>query len=505
MEENNTKDNGFSEQQLQNEQKMAQSVSENPKIEQMKSRSDRMGNVPIGKLLFSMSIPAILSMLVQALYNIVDTLFVAGYSTSVYGSSVGTAAISAVMPLQFLITGMAVGIGVGTNVMISKRLGEGKREDANQFARHGLVISLCACVVFFTMSFFICQPFMSLFSGGDELMEELGTTYITICMMFSFGVFIEIMLSKTLQSTGSMKIPMVSQLIGAITNIILDPLLIYGIGFFPELGVAGAAVATVTGQITAMCFMVTMYIVKTHEVSVNLKKIKFKAKNFVMIAMIGLPTFVMNMAMSIMLMMLNLILIVYENGIAILGIYYKMQSFVFMPAFGLMQGLMPILSYNYGANNKKRYVQALKLALFFTILIMVAGTILFVFGGELIMKMFSASGDYMTNGAYALRIMSLAFLFAGFGIVFATSMQAVGMGVISLMLSFMRQVVLVVPLAIVISNVFGFMGVWFAYPLSELIANIIFAPICIHYINKNFNRMNGSKLTSKVTFIKDKV
>ncbi len=455
-------------------------------LKEKELQSDAMRNMPISKLLAKMSLPAILSMFVQAMYNVVDTLFVASYSELKYGGNFGTTALGAVAPLQFLLIAVAVGVGMGTNIAIARKLGERKQADANALATHGVLLAVISYLVFLILAFTVSKPFVTFFADGNKLVEELGTTYITICLSLSMGCFVEITLSKILQSTGSMKIPMVSQLIGAITNIVLDPLLIYGIWIFPELGIAGAAVATVVGQICAMCFVITMFIVKTHDVSISFRNFKLKFSAIKEIFSYGLPTMIMNAVSSINITLMNVILVAYSNGVAILGVYYKLQSFVFMPVFGLNQGLIPILSYNIGANNKQRYVEAFKKAVFVAVCIMLAGFVLFLCGAELFMKAFSATGDYLTDGAYALRIMSGAFLFAGFGITLSAGLQTLGKGISSLMLSVVRQIMLVLPVAYLLAHFYQLKGVWFAYPIAEIISVAIFLPILFYGIKSKF-------------------
>ncbi len=455
-------------------------------------QSDAMRNMPINKLLVRMSLPAIISMFVQAMYNVVDTLFVAAYSEQVYGGNFGTTALSAAAPLQFLLIAVAVGIGVGTNIAISRKLGERNQEGANTLAKNGVFFAAISYLLFLILAFTVSEPFIKLFSNGDALVEELGSTYITICLAVSFGCFIEITLSKILQATGSMKIPMVSQLIGAGVNIVLDPLLIYGFWIFPELGIKGAAVATVVGQICAMCFVITMFIVKKHDVSLNFKRFKPSLTAMKEIFIYGLPTMIMNAVSSINITLMNFILVSYNNGVAILGVYYKLQSFVFMPVLGLTQGLIPILSYNVGSNNKARFVEAFKKAVFVAVCIMLAGFIIFMSGAELFMKAFSASGEYLTNGAYALRVLSCSFLFAGFGITISAGLQTLGKSFASLMLAIVRQIILILPIAYLLAYLYELQGIWFAYPVAEIITISIFLPLLFLSIKAKFKALSSN-------------
>lgn len=465
-------------------------IDNEPPVIQQSDLSERMRTQPIGKLLASMSLPAIFSMLVLALYNVIDTLFISSYSERVYGANYGTTALSAAYPIQMLLIAFAVGIGIGTNVVIAHKLGEGNKASANRIATTGVFMSIVCSLIFSVLAFFISKPFIALFSGGNEIVMQMGTQYITICMALCCGLFVEITLAKILQATGSVKIPMISQLIGACINIVLDPLLINGIGFFPELGIVGAAVATVTGQICAMIFVIIMFVVRTHEVKVDFKGFIPRKHNMLAICVIGFPVMVMNAVAGFTVSLLNIALVSYANGIAILGIYFKMQSFVFMPVYGVTQGLMPILSYNYASNNKERYVKTLRLAIIVALIIMMLGLLLFMIGAEWLMRMFSASGDYLTDGAFALRIMSLAFVPAAFGITMTTGVQAIGKGITSLCLSMLRQVVLLIPLAFILAGIFGMHGTWWSYPISEIVTIIVFIPILVVSVNKKFALLN---------------
>lgn len=447
-----------------------------------KLQSGKMRDMPIGKLLMTMSLPAMLSMLVQALYNVVDTIFVSNYC-----GEDGIRALSLAFPLQMLVVAFAIGIGVGANAQIAKKLGEGKVDEASRFAKAGVFLAVVTGLIFVLLGVFLARPFINLFEATD-FVKDMGSTYAMITVGASMGAFVEITCSKTLQATGSMKIPMISQLIGAVINIILDPLLIFGIGFFPEMGVAGAAVATVAGQIVAMCFVLSVFIFKKHDVSISPKGLVLKKRYILGICSIGFPTMVMNAVGSITTTAMNGILNPYNNGlgVSILGVYFKMQSFVFMPVFGLTQGLMPILSYNYGSGDKKRFNHAYRLGQIWAVAIMVVGLILFQFAAEPLMKMFNASGDFLTKGAYALRIISICFVPAAFGIVLTTMMQSVGRGFIALSLSLLRQVVIILPISALFAHFWGLSGVWFSYPIAEIAVVLIFLPLALSTVRKKF-------------------
>ena len=441
--------------------------------------SKKMGEMPVGRLLFKMSVPAIISMLVQSLYNVVDSVFVSMYDPD------ALEAVSIAYPMQMLIVAFAIGVGIGSNAQISRKLGEGDREGASKTAKNGLFLSLVCAFLFVIIGLSLSKWFISLFTGNDKIISY-GTQYLTIVSAVSIGCFVEICCSKTLQATGNMKIPMISQLIGALTNIILDPIFIFGWAFVPEMGAAGAAIATVTGQIFAMIFVLTVLYTKKHDVNMSLKGFRPDRESVAGICKIGFPVMVMNAVGSFTTMIMNAIIAGYNNAITILGIYFKLQSFVFMPVFGLTQGLLPILSYNYGADNKKRYYSAFKLAVMCVFMIMVLGVAIFhIFPGALL-AMFNPKPDMVENGIYALRIISLCFIPAAFGITFTTALQSVAYGKTSLLMSLFRQVIILIPAGALLASLYGLAGVWFCYPLAEIITIAIFIPITFRCINKVF-------------------
>lgn len=456
-------------------------------MEKENLKSLKMREQPIGRLLLNMSLPAILSMLVQALYNIVDSIFVGNYGPKVFdGATVGARALSLAFPLQMLTTAFAIGIGVGTNVVIAKKLGEGKRDEANSAAQTGLVLSLIFTGIFIILAFTVVKPFVNANSVEAEIAEQT-VIYLTICMSCSIGTFVEICCSKILQGTGNMKIPMISQMIGAGTNIILDPIFIFDWGF--GLGVAGAAWATVIGQIAAMAFVLIMFTVKKHDVSIGLKGFRFKKSNVLNIAVIGLPTMVMNAITAFTILIFNFVtlnLLKFKNAYTILGYYFKLQSFVFMPVFGLMQGTLPILSYNYGWGNKKRYMRCYRLSTIVSLSIMTVGLLLFQIFPDFLVKIFGAEGVILQEGAYALRIISICFIPAAFCIVLTTAFQSLGKGVPALLMSLLRQLIFLLPIAILFGWLFGQNALWFGYPISEALVLCIFMPIALTSMRKKF-------------------
>lgn len=429
---------------------------------------NKMGTMPMTKLIFSMSLPAMFSMLVQALYNIVDSIFV-----SFIGEDALTA-VSLVYPMQMLIISFAVGTGVGVNSLISRRLGEKKYDEASHAANHGIVLAFITWVVFALIGLFFTKPFIaSMAKGAENVSQNIinwGNDYMWIVMVFSFGVFIEVSIEKSIQATGNMLYPMIFQLIGAVINLIFDPIFIFGIGFIPPMGVAGAAIATVMGQIVSMFYAIYIAHKKDFHVKFSLKNFKFRAKTIKDIYIVGIPSIIMQSIASVLITLLNKILIVLTpTAVTVLGVYYKLQSFVFMPVFGLTQGVMPIMGYNYGARNRKRLVDAVKKGTVIAAVIMALGTAVFSLFPKQLLLIFNAKPDMLEIGIPALRIISLNFVPAAVGIMFGTFFQATGKGVYSLTVSFLRQIVLILPVAKFLSG-FGVTNVWFAFPIAESVS-----------------------------------
>lgn len=448
-------------------------------MEKGSSSFEKMGVMPVGRLLASMSAPAMLSMFVQSLYNIVDSYFVSKLSPEAFQ------AVSIAYPMQLLVFAFAIGVGIGTNSLVARKLGEGKIEEASATASTGLFLAIINAIVFAIVGLVFSGHFIALFTDNPDVIS-LGTTFLTIVTSCSAGMFIEVLCSKTLQATGNMIIPMLSQLIGAILNIILNPMLIFGYLFFPKLGIAGSAVATVISQITQMTFVLIMLNVQKQEVYPTLRGIKVKKDNVINIYKVGAPTIIMNAIASLTTTSLNFILMkLSEAAISVLGIYFKLQSFVFMPVFGLTQGAMPIMGYNFGANKKKRFNQAFYLTLSVASVILVIGLVLFQVFPDILLSVFGQNSDL---GRYALRVISICFIPAAFGIVISSMFQAIGHGFKSLIMSLLRQLVIIIPSAIIFSKLFGLDGVWFCYPAAEIVCASIFTPIAFKVIKNEFNK-----------------
>ena len=427
-----------------------------------KHHHNKMGTEPIGKLLLSMSLPAMFSMLIQALYNIVDSIYVAQIGEH------ALTAVSLAFPVQNLMIAVSVGTGVGLNSLISRRLGERREKEASAAATHGVLISFAESLLFLLFGLFFCRMFFSAITS-DSTVIQMGVEYTSIVTIFSFGCFIEINLEKTLQATGNMFYPMVFQLIGAISNIILDPIFIFGWFGLPAMGVTGAAIATVTGQILAMLFAVYVMVRKEHAVHITFKGFHLSGAIVRDIFQVGFPSIIMQSIGSVMIMALNNILIVFSQAaVAVLGVYFKLQSFVFMPVFGLGAGALPIMGFNYGARNKKRLMHTLQLTCAIAFGIMLVGLLIFQFGARYLLMMFNASTDMMDIGISALRTISLCFPAAGLGIAFSNFFQAIGEGKNSLLISVLRQLVILLPCAWIISRIGTLNQVWLAFPIAEV-------------------------------------
>ena len=450
------------------------------------SKENKMGRAPMLGLILSMSLPAMFSMLIQALYNIVDSYFVAQVSED------ALTAVSLAFPMQMLLIAVAVGTSIGVNSLVSRRLGEKNTPAANDAATHGLLLSILSWAVFAIIGATCTKIFFAAFTK-DANISAMGISYTSIVLIFSMGSFIEISIEKTLQATGDMIHPMIFQLMGAIINIILDPIMIFGLFGFPKLGIAGAAIATVTGQIIAMFYSIYVLFGKKHAVNVTFKNFKIKKNIIKEIYAVGLPSIIMQSISSVSTTVMNSILIAFsQSAVSVLGVYFKLQSFVFMPVFGLTHGVMPIMGYNYGARNKKRLMSALKIGSVIAACIMAVGVLLFQILPDKLLLIFNASENMLKIGAPALRIISLCFLPAALGIMFSSLFQAIGRGIYSLIISVLRQLVFLVPAAYVLSKIAGLSFVWAAFPFSEFfsLAASIFMLISVY--GKNIKNLDAA-------------
>ncbi|MBQ6900466.1 MAG: MATE family efflux transporter [Firmicutes bacterium] len=429
-----------------------------------KERVNKMGTMPVNKLLFNMAWPAILSMTINSLYNIVDSIFVAQVSED------ALTAVSIVTPVQMLIIALSVGSGVGINSLIARRLGAQRQEEADKAASTGLRIGLINYLIFLFIGIFVAGPFVAGYAEPGTYIYEAGCQYLSIVCIGSVFIHIQVVIEKILQSTGNMVGPMACSLTGAVVNIALDPVLIFGWFGLPELGVAGAAVATVIGQLAGLMVGVTILVRGEHLVNIQIKGFKIDWKVVGDIYKVGLPSIVMQSIASVMTIGYNAILVGYSTtAVAVLGIYFKIQSFVFMPVFGLNQGAMPIMGYNYGARDRKRLMDTYKAAMVFAVTVMSVGLILFQTAPNHLLGMFDASPEMLEIGVPALRIISICFLPAAFGIITGTLFQATGHGIYSLLVSIIRQLLGILPLAFILIRIGGVTLSWASFPLAEVL------------------------------------
>jgi len=448
----------------------------------MDGEANKMGTVPINKLLASMAWPAILSMTINALYNIVDSIFVAMVSKE------ALTAVSIVMPLQMLMISLAVGSGVGVNSLIARRLGAKRFAEANQAASTSVRIGVLNYVIFLLVGLFLAKPFMAAYTD-DPVIYSGGLIYLRIVLCFCIFSMIDIQLEKVLQATGNMMSPMIISLSGAVTNIVLDPILIFGLIGAPELGIAGAAIATVIGQCVSMTLAIIIVLRKEHDVTVKIRGFKMDWKVVSDIYGVGLPSIFMQSIGSVMLFGYNAILSSSITAVAVLGAYFKLQSFVFMPVFGLNQGAMPIMGYNFGAKNKARLMETYKKGFLTALVIMGIGLVIFQLFPQYLLKLFSADAEMMEMGVPALRIISICFIPASFGIMTSTLFQGTGHGMYSLLGSLIRQLICILPIAYVLYHLYGITASWASFPLAE-IAGTIYSLLMLRYLyNKEIKNL----------------
>lgn len=440
---------------------------------------NKMGVMPINKLLISMSLPMVISMLVQALYNIVDSIFVSMICED------ALTAVSLAFPMQNFMIAVATGTGVGVNAMLSKALGEKDFDKANSAAKNGIFITLCSYIVFLILGLFFTNIYFSSQAEGLQTIIDYGNAYMQPVLILSFGLFGQIIFERLLQSTGKTMYTMITQATGAIINIILDPILIFGWLGFPEMGITGAAVATVIGQIVAAVLGVIFNVKKNHEISLNLKKFRPSGQIIKRIYAVGVPSIIMVSISSVLIFGMNIILIgMSATAATVLGIYFKLQSFVFMPVFGLNNGMIPIISYNFGARSRKRIMETFRLSVIYAVSIMVVGLIVCQAIPEILLAMFNPSTELLSIGVPALRIISLSFIFAAFGIVSSSMFQALGNGMMSLIVSVIRQLVVILPVAYLLSLTGSVELVWWSYPIAEVVSVIVSILFMIRVYNK---------------------
>ncbi len=428
-------------------------------------KENKMGVMPVGKLLFTMSLPIMISMLVQALYNVVDSMFVARVSEN------ALTALSIAFPIQNLMIAVSVGLGVGLNAVVSRALGARDTKGVNRAATNGIMLMFICGLLFMLGGATLVRPYFEMQTDIEEIVTS-GIDYTSIVMMGSMGVFMQILFERLLQSTGRTMLTMFSQGVGAIINIIFDPIFIFGYFGFPKMGVAGAAYATILGQWVAALLGLILNIRKNPEVSISMKGFKPHGATIRLILSIGIPSVVMQSIGSVMTFLMNQILIAFSStAVAVFGVYFKLQSFVFMPVFGLTNGTVPIVAYNFGARKGDRMKKTIQYSVCAAIAIMICGALIFQSIPDKLLMLFDASDEMLRVGVPALRIISLGFPLAGFGIGAGAVFQALGFSVYSMIISLIRQLVVLIPCAYLIGMLTGDVtGVWWAFVVAEVVS-----------------------------------
>lgn len=441
-------------------------------------KENKMGVMPIGKLIITMSLPMMLSMLVQALYNVVDSIWVSKVSQD------ALTAVSLSFPIQNLMIGFASGTGVGVNALVSRSLGEKNFKKANQIATNGMFLAIVTAVLFMLFGFFGSKAFFSAQISSSSPTFAYGVDYMSVICIFSFGSFGQMMCERLMQSTGKTTLSMASQLTGALINIILDPLFILGIGPFPRLEAKGAAVATVIGQFVAFGVGLVLNHFFNKEIRLEFKRFKPNVRYIGEIYKIGVPSIIMIAIGSVMTFFLNKILLAFtETAATVLGVYFKLQSFIFMPVFGLNNGTIPIIAYNYGSRRRDRMTKTVRIALIMACSIMAVGTALMWIIPKQMLLLFEAQEEMLSIGVPALKIISTSFVIAGFNIAIGSIFQAIGKSVYSMIVSFARQIVVLLPVAYLLSRTGVLNDVWLAFPISEVASAIVSILSYIH-VNK---------------------
>ncbi len=448
---------------------------------------NKMGVMPVKRLLISMALPMMVSMLVQALYNVVDSIFVSQISED------ALSAVSMAFPMQNLLIGVSSGIGVGTNALLSKALGERNQKTANNMAMHGLLLSAIAYLIFLVLGLTIVRFFFNA-QGASDVIADYGTDYLSIVMIFSFGMYAQMIFERLLQATGRTLFTMFTQGTGAIINIILDPIMIFGYFGCPAFGIKGAAIATVIGQIIAGIMAIIFNLKKNTDISFSFKGFKPEARAIGRILYIGVPSMIMVAIGSVMTFCVNKILVVFSStAVAVFGAYYKLQSFAFMPVFGLNNGMIPILAYNYGAKKPKRVIDTLKFALVIAAGIMVVAVIVVQCIPGKLLLLFSASEEMLGIGIPALRTISISFLIAWACVILGSFFQAMGNGIASMLVSFTRQLIFLVPLVYIFSKIGTIDLVWWAWPIAEIASLVLSVFFSVRLYNQKIKPLYDNK------------
>ena len=443
-----------------------------------------MGYMPIFKLVVNMSLPMIISMLVQALYNVVDSMFVSRVSEN------ALTAVSLAFPAQNLMIGVATGTAVGVNALLSKSLGEKNYKRANQIAENGIFLSFIGFLIFLIFGLFGTEVFFRTQTDIEDIIS-IGVDYLRVCSCFSFGIFGQIIFERLMQSTGRTFYTMITQGVGAIINIVLDPIFIFGYFGLPAMGAKGAAIATVIGQIIAFIIAVILNKKKNTDIDLKLKEFRPNLKIIGRIYSIGIPSIIMVAVGSIMTFSINKIVIAFtETAAAVFGVYFKLQSFVFMPLFGMNNGVIPIISFNYGARNKQRVMKTIGVAILFALFFMAIGLAAMQILPKELLSIFNASDQMIKIGVPALKTISISYIFAGFSVVLISVFQAFGKGLFSMSISIARQLVVLVPCAYLLSKTGELDNVWWAFPIAEVMSVLVAGAFFIYLYKKVITKLD---------------
>lgn len=450
---------------------MIEGMRESPK-------ENKMGTMPVPKLILNISLPMMFSMFIQALYNIVDSYFVGKISENAF------TAVSLAFPVQNLTLAFGIGTAIGVNALLATRLGQKRFDEVSKTAMNGLFLGFCNFVLFFVLAIFFTRPYFASQAQGVEEIVAYGEQYLKVCIYGSLGVFELFMFDRILQGTGLTFYTMISQICGAVTNIVFDPLLIFGLGPFPAMGIMGAALATVLGQWVSMFISLAYNVAKNHEVQFTLKNLKPEWRTIKQIYAVGIPTILLNAISSVTTYFMNLILGAFSTtAIAVYGAYFKLNSFIFMPLFGLNNGLVPIIAYNYGAGHKARIQKTIKIGLLFGIAIMLVGTVLFELFPAHLLRLFSAGEEMVHIGTIALRIIASSFVGAAIAITLSSVFQGFSTAVYSMVVSFLRQLVVLLPVAYIMAKTGNLNRVWLSFPVAE-VASVLVSLVCYMRIKR---------------------
>ena len=462
-------------------------------MEKKVQTENKMGVMPVPKLLVTMSLPMIISMLVQALYNVVDSVFVAQINEE------ALTAVSLAFPVQNLMIAIAAGTGVGINALLSRNLGEKNFNGANAAAKNGIFLGIISYLIMAVVGLAGSHLFFTV-QTDDPLIVRYGTQYMLIITIVSVGIFMQITFERLLQSTGKTIYNMITQGTGAIINIVLDPILIFGMFGLPRMEVAGAALATVIGQVVAVCMSLYFNCKKNTDLDLNMRGFRPDKTIIATIYKVGIPSIIMQSISSVMVFGMNKILLLFSStAAAVFGVYFKLQSFIFMPIFGLNNGMIPIVAYNYGARDKKRIMSTVNLSVMIAVGIMLVGLAIFQIFPAQLLGFFGASENMLEIGIPALRIISLSFIFAGYCIIVISVFQALGNGVYSLLVSVARQLFVILPVAYFFAKVFGLSRIWWALPIAEIVAVVVTSLLFKRIIRLKIRPLDKPVLSEELT------